>query len=311
MRGPPQDYKLLVSVYLKDGKVLLGGDGKVATDVGCCCGGCTTCNNGNSPFGPDDDGHCWTSLNYCTFTFEGIQVPCDSQWAVLTTDCAQCGEEDCSPNESGSDTLDLETCEYSSTSPNCGECSWLQTVSELMVPCNACCFSNGACEELDASDCTTAGGTHFFARCADITCQGACCHTPAVIGGVCCYTPDNENAVCVYVSSADECHNVYDGSFQGFGRSCDEDVECTVTAQDDCDGTWFGYFTDCFNRNCGVTCCPQVSGACCVGGNCFLESVCSCFDSGGTFMGNGTSCSPNPCGGSSSMFKDDPFFQNN
>ncbi len=40
---------------------------------------------------------------------------------------------------------------------------------------------------------------------------------------------------------------------------------------------------------------PVVSGACCVAGNCSVRTQTECTSQGGTFQGNGTTCTPNPC----------------
>jgi hypothetical protein len=45
--------------------------------------------------------------------------------------------------------------------------------------------------------------------------------------------------------------------------------------------------------------CPPIAyqlGACCLpGGNCVETSESECIDQGGVYMGDGTSCTPNPC----------------
>jgi hypothetical protein len=43
-------------------------------------------------------------------------------------------------------------------------------------------------------------------------------------------------------------------------------------------------------------CCPPITGACCHGAVCTIETAASCTGSGGTYQGDGTTCSPNPCG---------------
>jgi hypothetical protein len=58
---------------------------------------------------------------------------------------------------------------------------------------------------------------------------------------------------------------------------------------------WQGYALN-------VTSCPEVTivpvtptGACCVDTDCTIETESDCEDMGGTYQGDGTPCSPNPC----------------
>jgi hypothetical protein len=43
-------------------------------------------------------------------------------------------------------------------------------------------------------------------------------------------------------------------------------------------------------------CCCGVTGACCVGTDCTIQTEEDCTGMGGTYQGNNTTCDPNPCG---------------
>lgn len=57
-------------------------------------------------------------------------------------------------------------------------------------------------------------------------------------------------------------------------------------------GGWGG---DWISGNLQIDCHPLVTGACCGATGCTTTSSLSCTDAGGTYMGDGVSCTPNPC----------------
>ena len=155
-----------MSVYL-DGSSVLLDSGSVATDTGCCCGGCTGCICTESPPCMDGDGNCWTVLE-CDGTCGGTMVACDSLWANNHAVCCNqfescnvCGVE-C---DSGTDldTCDAyNTCDASGFPPECMGffcgfgCSAQQTVSNQCTQCPCDC-SPGVSVTIDVN--ATAGGT--------------------------------------------------------------------------------------------------------------------------------------------------------
>ncbi len=124
-------------------------------------------------------------------------------------------------------------------------------------PPQACCLSDGGCDDEPLSDgrCPN-GGTSKG--------EGTTCAT------VSCAAPDATRACCFA------------------GRPCEDLVP---TACDLADGTPQGP-----GSRCSTTSCPQSSGACCLsGGTCETRTQAACLASAGTYQGNGTICAPNPC----------------
>jgi len=79
---------------------------------------------------------------------------------------------------------------------------------------------------------------------------------------------------------------------QIFGACC-IGVECTLTTQADCAGTWLGEGTACQPVN---PCQPTPTGACCVGTVCSVGTQADCEAQGGTYQGDDSTCGPpNPC----------------
>ncbi|MHC5027649.1 MAG: dockerin type I domain-containing protein, partial [Planctomycetota bacterium] len=162
-------------------------------------------------------------------------------------------------------------------------------------PEGACCFIDGTCSSLTATDCAAASGTYQgdFTDCASANC-------PQPIGG-CCF-PDG---TCEVLTNED-CI-AQGGAFQGDftlcgkaqcpqpdGACCLADGTCATTTADGCDasgGTYQGDFTD-----CGAANCPQPIGGCCFpDGSCAEVVAEDCAASGGKFQGIDVPCGPNEC----------------
>jgi hypothetical protein len=54
----------------------------------------------------------------------------------------------------------------------------------------------------------------------------------------------------------------------------------------------------CQSVTCGT---PPEVGGCCVGQECYLLGLAQCLDEGGLYLGDGATCSPNPCNPTSTM----------
>lgn len=69
------------------------------------------------------------------------------------------------------------------------------------------------------------------------------------------------------------------------------ETDCTNGMDDDLDGQ-----VDCADRGCLPACEDKIKGVCCLSsGGCEVGLQMDCASSTGTYMGNGTTCSVNPC----------------
>ena len=107
-------------------------------------------------------------------------------------------------------------------------------------PTEACCFTDGSCEDLNIDLCGYLGGMNQGAgeRCANVTCP--------VMEEACCM-PDGS---CIMVPLGSSCEGVLAGSCEDcaehYGACCRSDASCEVTLDVACyDGHWVGSFTDC------------------------------------------------------------------
>lgn len=177
------------------------------------------------------------------------------------------------------------------------------------TPCaasGACCFGSGSCSILSAADCSAAGGTYLgdSTTCDVGACFGACCFA----SGDC---QVNAPATCATQS----------GTFSGVGSTCAPNL-CPQPSQGSC---CIGDLTTCVETDsvscmiqageftAGGDCTPNpcvadsVAGACCLPlilpppGEDLTEAACvvrtqsGCVSIGGTYWGDETVCSPNPC----------------
>ncbi|MEZ4648231.1 MAG: hypothetical protein R3E97_05480 [Candidatus Eisenbacteria bacterium] len=163
-----------------------------------------------------------------------------------------------------------------------------------VVPCphvGACCFRDGTCRVVTASDCDAVGGESFE---LDMSCSPNPCPQPAL--GACCL---GEGACSVL--TFDQC-TASGGSYEGddtvcspnpcpqLGACCLYGGSCIIAMEADCDGTFQGDDTSCDPNPCPIW------GACCFpSGSCSFTTYWTCGYYDGTFQGQGTECSPNPC----------------
>ncbi|MCG8409587.1 MAG: CHRD domain-containing protein [Phycisphaerales bacterium] len=78
------------------------------------------------------------------------------------------------------------------------------------------------------------------------------------------------------------------------GACCQPDGMCFNTTEEDCQGPC-DVFQGALNR-CDEVDCTPVTGACCVGSTCTVNSECACeVLLSGEYQGDGTDCLPNPC----------------
>lgn len=145
----------------------------------------------------------------------------------------------------------------------------------------ACCFATSSCLNLWVEDCTALGGLPgaVGSTCAATQCfpTGACC-----LG-----TGGCQNGV-----SPTACQNG-GGSYLGFASTCqnfESGAKCHDGLDNDCDGA-----ADCADSDCSTG--PSCTGACCYPLGSCTEGISDdfCTTGGGTYQGNGTSCSGVSC----------------
>lgn len=92
------------------------------------------------------------------------------------------------------------------------------------------------------------------------------------------------------------------GTFGGLGTTCDPDP-CTTGACCFSDGSCqIATIVSCTGgtyqgngSSCTPNNCPAPTGACCVGTTCSTQTQAQCSSNGGTYVGNGVACSPTTC----------------
>lgn len=185
-------------------------------------------------------------------------------------------------------------------------------------PARACCLPDGVCIVAPLAQCLGEGGIPQNAlTCSNVQCSG----NPAT--GACC-TNLPGIPPCVVVTPQ-QCAN-FGGAYQGNGTTCSGDpmnptcgggntipccvpspipegtcVELSLAACLAQSGQPHPNAPSCMN----VQCMPPLLGACCVatpGAHaCLMLSEMQCAQSGGDFLGHGTTCNDNPanppCGG--------------
>ncbi len=73
------------------------------------------------------------------------------------------------------------------------------------------------------------------------------------------------------------------------GGACCIDGECSITTEAGCSGNYLGDGSTCDGVDCTM-------GACCFDPFCEIDTESDCFDSGGVYQGDGSTCTPlNPC----------------
>jgi hypothetical protein len=199
-------------------------------------------------------------------------------------------------------------------------------------PMGACCRADGVCLQRTMAECQALAGAYFVgvgAPCDPNPCAntGACCYptgqcwlrpsqqdcgfggfwlgagtvcSPNPCAGACCV-----GVACTLLSTTD-CQQA-GGTFMGYGTTCTPNPclggvlgaccwpngTCTMTGPPpQCLFAWMGPASLCSPNPC-----PQPpTGACCVGSTCTIDDSYDCGMLGGTYQGNGTTCTPtNPC----------------
>lgn len=185
-----------------------------------------------------------------------------------------------------------------------------------VLPSGACCVRgfgtpSAFCFEATLSECTQILGIFhgFGTSCSD---ANLACETIPNEGACCMNTP---SIPCRRVTQA-ECAAA-GGLFQGVGTLCsDPQIPCTIPMESvpcchPINGCVLMEPLLCSNQgglpfigatSCGEVECPgpNESGACCVAGGgaltCLDTSASACFQFGGSFLGDGTSCANTQCG---------------
>ncbi len=262
-----------MSVYLKDGMVLLDG-GLVAADSVCCCGGpIAQCDCGFGPFHRVSDDTYWTTVtdNSCdgTTTYGGPTTS-DARFNMVSTVETGCGGV-CVGTLTG---LFAIAGDGSLTSP-CGSFQ-VSCIGEILcsgIPSGYTCHEGADPSTVNVQ--TLSGEVVCGACCRDLltsSCVGDTELHCGFIGG----TYQGNNTVCFPGICGGACCVPDSGCFDNISESF-----CGSSG-----GTWYGL----------GTICEDIIGACCFDGFCF-EEVCQgqCEFDGGVFAGIGTTCDPNPC----------------
>jgi spore coat protein A len=159
----------------------------------------------------------------------------------------------------------------------------------------ACCFSDGSCQILSQTNCTTQSGVY---QGNGTTCTPNPCPQPT---GACCFA----NGSCQILTQVN-CA-AQSGSYQGndtvcmpnpcqqpTGACCFTDGSCqelTAAACTTANGSYQGDGTTCMPNPC-----PQPTGACCLNnGTCQVLTEADCTALSGTYQGDDTTCTPNLC----------------
>jgi beta-lactamase superfamily II metal-dependent hydrolase len=201
--------------------------------------------------------------------------------------------------------------------------TWTDVVGNTPNP-GACCSQDGSCSVVTQAGCGAAGGDYrgdgtscpptpacppAGACCIGTTCTfvlqascagtwtegGACSPNPCSIPtGSCCALDGS----CSVSTEADCAATWTSGGVctpnicaQPTGSCCASSGACTVTAQAECTDTWT------LSGVCVPNTCPVAAGACCSPSEvCTVATAGACTAGGGAYQGDGTGCSPSPCG---------------
>jgi hypothetical protein len=158
----------------------------------------------------------------------------------------------------------------------------------------ACCFTDGSCQELTLSNCTTQGGTF---RGANVVCGSANCPQP----GACCFG----DGTCTFVQqgACTTAGGVWSGASITCaaancpqpGACCFASGSCSFLLESACTaqgGTFSGVGVTCAAANC-----PQPpTGACCLpDSTCVIVWQGGCTAQGGVYAGNNSTCANPNC----------------
>ena len=192
-------------------------------------------------------------------------------------------------------------------------------------PSGACCVGT-SCTYVTAADCSSSGGKYQgdFVSCTSYPCggapEGACCvglNCSVMTQSACSAAGggyQGDGSTC----SAGACDN--GGCEAGFSPDCagtcfEDAVYTDWTGDGYCDdGAYvpsdYGYggpagvpiYLNCDTFNCDGGDCDcggggDPTGACCVGSNCSVMTQADCSSAGGSYNGDNSSCSGDPCGG--------------
>jgi hypothetical protein len=209
----------------------------------------------------------------------------------------------------------------------------LTPIYQQCDPMGACCRADGVCLQRTMAECQALAGAYFLGvgvPCDPNPCPitGACCYPTGQCwlrpsqadcqqyggfwlgAGTVCSPNPCVGACCVGLActlrSMTDCQQM-GGTFKGYGVSCAPNPclggvlgaccwpngTCTMTGPPpQCQYAWMGPTSLCLPNPC-----PQPpTGACCVGSTCTINNAFDCGVLGGTYKGNGTTCTPtNPC----------------
>jgi hypothetical protein len=160
----------------------------------------------------------------------------------------------------------------------------------------ACCFANGTCAFLTATECLAGGGVPQgpSTTCASVSCP--------LVTGACCFV----SGACSELTR-DACESA-GGSYRGddvacadvncpppTGACCLPNGSCVVETAAACDALGGIYQGD--GVKCAMADCPQPpTGACCLpNGSCLVRTAAQCDALGGIYRGDDVTCAMADC----------------
>ncbi len=181
-------------------------------------------------------------------------------------------------------------------------------------PSGACCLGT-SCSYITEADCGGSGGSYLGDY---VSCTGNPCDGSDPTGGCCVGTSCSVSteAACegTYLGDDTDCSgdpcsggSCPDGEIEDCNGNCCPDYWVGDGYCDDGTYAWNGVpiYLNCDAFNCdGGDCDPadcggggDPTGGCCVGTSCSVETSADCAALGGTYLGDGSSCAGDPCGG--------------
>jgi hypothetical protein len=274
-------------------------------EFNCDNGDCTGCGGGGDPTGA-----CCVGSNCSVMT----SADCSAAGGTYNGDNSSCAGNPCGGG-GGCPAGEIEDC-----NGNCCPESWVAdgycddgTYVWNGIPI----YLN--CDEFDCDggDCTDCGGGGGCPAGEIEDCNGNCCPESWVADGYCDDGTWSWNGIPIYLNCDEfDC----DG---GDCTDCGGGGGCPAGEIEDCNGNccpdyWVGdgycddgtyvwngipIYLNCEEFDCDGGDCTgcdgggDPTGACCIGDNCSTMTEADCAGAGGTYNGDNSSCSGNPCGG--------------
>lgn len=234
------------------------------------------------------------------FCFDDTGPNCDASGGAFAGAGTRCDTDPCSPRGACcTDTTCTDGMTQSECEANFGTYRGDDTLCEFLeVSCGkgACCTDIGCLSDLTESLCFIIDGIPLG--------EGSTCEVEGEqCPGQCCW-----QGGCVAGVTIDDCNQLPQGEFVGFGFSCSPDPcgtaigaccrtdgTCDDVSQVVCDslgGTYSGDGTDCASTTCDE---PDPFGACCLDSGCINTTADGCAANSGVYRGDDTMCEVDTC----------------